>query len=816
MAINFSASFAACIAAGLKVPRQIMYCITQDTGQPYVLYKDSQEAERNAAAIGGSATQWGSEMYPGIQQQAQSHLSAQQQSAQNGAPQLNSGAGPAGGGPQPQSPNGDPNVRENGADAGGGGGGGGVRQQGSPSTSPYPPQQQRANNNGGPDDDVNMSQVHQQNSSQQQNPNQSSNDPQHQQQNGGSGDTSATGNPQQQHVPQSGQQQGNDPSNSFAGAQNGELSGYYAPRHPVAPQGALMAPPGFPPLHYLNKPVLPGMAGSMDQNSGNAGANGLEAYALPELLPGQQQNSSANNSSNQQNGTSHTNSTTSGSSGRHPNTSPANHKPPKPHSDLRLFKCLTCGKDFKQKSTLLQHDRIHTDARPYPCSECGKRFRQQSHLTQHLRIHANEKPFTCGYCSRSFRQRAILNQHIRIHSGEKPFACPECGKHFRQKAILNQHVRTHQDVSPHLIFKNGPHPTLWPQDVPFPGDETDTKNGIAGEGGYHDDDSQGTPDGSGGIHYPSYFKDGKGQKILPDVLQHIGVRPANMPLYVRCPICDKEFKQKTTLLQHGCIHIESRPYPCPECGKRFRQQSHLTQHLRIHTNEKPFGCLYCPRFFRQRTILNQHIRIHTGEKPYKCGQCGKDFRQKAILDQHTRTHQGDRPFCCPMPNCRRRFATENEVTKHIDNHMNPNTTKGRRNANSSNNNNVNNNHVTAAAVAASAAAAAAANHLMNESKNAAVAQQFLNNNNPAAQPGDNKSNILPRSMGGGAQPGSQVKNELYFPQCYGPPFQHAFQGQPTAAHGGGGSQPSVTVSVANSVAPGVVVQQNAATSVVAQ
>lgn len=205
-----------------------------------------------------------------------------------------------------------------------------------------------------------------------------------------------------------------------------------------------MAPPGFPPLHYLNKPVLPGMAGSMDQNSGNAGANGLEAYALPELLPGQQQNSSANNSSNQQNGTSHTNSTTSGSSGRHPNTSPANHKPPKPHSDLRLFKCLTCGKDFKQKSTLLQHDRIHTDARPYPCSECGKRFRQQSHLTQHLRIHANEKPFTCGYCSRSFRQRAILNQHIRIHSGEKPFACPECGKHFRQKAILNQHVRTHQ------------------------------------------------------------------------------------------------------------------------------------------------------------------------------------------------------------------------------------------------------------------------------------------------------------------------------------------------------------------------------------
>lgn len=67
-------------------------------------------------------------------------------------------------------------------------------------------------------------------------------------------------------------------------------------------------------------------------------------------------------------------------------------------------------------------------------------------------------------------------------------------------------------------------------------------------------------------------------KVLPDLIQH--GRSAGMPLYVRCPICQKEFKQKSTLLQHGCIHIESRPYPCGECGKRFRQQSHLTQHLR--------------------------------------------------------------------------------------------------------------------------------------------------------------------------------------------------------------------------------------------
>lgn len=36
MAINFSASFAACLAAGLKVPRQFMYCIAQGKKMKYI------------------------------------------------------------------------------------------------------------------------------------------------------------------------------------------------------------------------------------------------------------------------------------------------------------------------------------------------------------------------------------------------------------------------------------------------------------------------------------------------------------------------------------------------------------------------------------------------------------------------------------------------------------------------------------------------------------------------------------------------------------------------------------------------------------
>jgi uncharacterized Zn-finger protein len=124
-------------------------------------------------------------------------------------------------------------------------------------------------------------------------------------------------------------------------------------------------------------------------------------------------------------------------------------------SDGRIYKCDQCGRQFRQKTTLQQHERTHSDSRPYACSECSKCFRQQGHLKQHLRIHLQEKPYSCEFCKRTFRQRAILDQHLRIHSGEKPYECPECGKFFRQKAILDQHIRTHMGKkSPQQSKKN--------------------------------------------------------------------------------------------------------------------------------------------------------------------------------------------------------------------------------------------------------------------------------------------------------------------------------------------------------------------------
>lgn len=72
------------------------------------------------------------------------------------------------------------------------------------------------------------------------------------------------------------------------------------------------------------------------------------------------------------------------------------------------------------------------------------------------------------------------------------------------------------DVSPHLVFKNGINPTLWPQDVPFPPDEG--KEEVVstygdGDNGANERTNCFSPNGVvGNLQYPAYFKDAKGKR----------------------------------------------------------------------------------------------------------------------------------------------------------------------------------------------------------------------------------------------------------------------------------------------------------------
>ncbi|NXP66003.1 ZNF41 protein, partial [Chloropsis cyanopogon] len=49
---------------------------------------------------------------------------------------------------------------------------------------------------------------------------------------------------------------------------------------------------------------------------------------------------------------------------------------------------------------LVVHEQPHRRGNPYKCLECGKSFRQRSDLYRHQMIHAGEWPYECGECGK--------------------------------------------------------------------------------------------------------------------------------------------------------------------------------------------------------------------------------------------------------------------------------------------------------------------------------------------------------------------------------------------------------------------------------
>ncbi|NXB35557.1 ZN275 protein, partial [Eulacestoma nigropectus] len=53
-----------------------------------------------------------------------------------------------------------------------------------------------------------------------------------------------------------------------------------------------------------------------------------------------------------------------------------------------------------RSSELVVHEQHQSREKPYKCLECGKSFRQSSSLIHHLMIHSGERPYTCGECGK--------------------------------------------------------------------------------------------------------------------------------------------------------------------------------------------------------------------------------------------------------------------------------------------------------------------------------------------------------------------------------------------------------------------------------
>ncbi|EAT45025.1 AAEL003692-PA [Aedes aegypti] len=117
------------------------------------------------------------------------------------------------------------------------------------------------------------------------------------------------------------------------------------------------------------------------------------------------------------------------------------------------FKCEFCGRGFKKKHLLQEHQVIHqeSEVRPFKCHLCSIAFTRNDLLEFHVKEHLGEKPFKCKLCSASYIHGRDLRRHNRTkHEGQMPFVCEVCHKEFARKDAFGKHMKIHKSKQSNL------------------------------------------------------------------------------------------------------------------------------------------------------------------------------------------------------------------------------------------------------------------------------------------------------------------------------------------------------------------------------
>ena len=128
----------------------------------------------------------------------------------------------------------------------------------------------------------------------------------------------------------------------------------------------------------------------------------------------------------------------------------------------------------------------------------------------------------------------------------------------------------------------------------------------------------------------------------------------------RCRVCDKEFYDVDSLVNHREYHLTHRT--CCLCQKVMGNKSKLLTHHRSHTKELPYTCQVCDKRFAENSTLRKHEATH-GERNFRCNVCSKAFVRKDYLAKHMLTHQ--QTFKCSQCGfvCHNRSDIESHISK---------------------------------------------------------------------------------------------------------------------------------------------------------
>ncbi|XP_030361414.1 PR domain zinc finger protein 10 isoform X8 [Strigops habroptila] len=327
---------------------------------------------------------------------------------------------------------------------------------------------------------------------------------------------------------------------------------------------------------------------------------------------------------------------------------------------FRPFKCLQCGKAFREKDKLDQHLRFHGREGncPLTCDICNKGFINSGALESHMKFHMDQKTYSCIFCPKSFDRLDLLKDHVAIHVNDGYFTCPTCKKRFPDFIQVKKHVRS--------------------------------------------------------FHSEKIYQCTECDKAFcrPDKLRLHMLRHSDRKDFL-CSTCGKQFKRKDKLREHmqrmhnpereakkadrisrsktfkpriASTDYESFMFKCRLCMMGFRRRGMLVNHLsKRHPDMKieevpeltlpiikpnrDYFCQYCDKVYKSASKRKAHIlKNHPGaELPpsiRKLRPAGPG-EPDPMLSTHTQLTGtiATPPVCCP--HCSKQYSSKTKMVQHI-------------------------------------------------------------------------------------------------------------------------------------------------------
>jgi len=275
-----------------------------------------------------------------------------------------------------------------------------------------------------------------------------------------------------------------------------------------------------------------------------------------------------------------------------------------------------CGKEYKKRHHLKEHERKHTGDMKYACEVCGKRFYIQAHMKRHLYSHTGIKPHVCRWkCGAIFASYGGRMKHERInHYEENPLQseCDICGRPFKNQQQLSKHRMTHLNPEErkdyrcsycHIMFdtiklrerheerhKDGEVFSCETCGKVFKNEKNLSHHIKTHHTKKNEEEEEG---------------DSEGQKKPKKTAQRQRPRKEAPPKH-HCHICGPPKLFCLTSLRRHLSRIHSTNFKCPreECGKCFKEKSQLDAHVEIHRLRE---CHICGRKFQRKQNADIHL-----------------------------------------------------------------------------------------------------------------------------------------------------------------------------------------------------------------